>query len=83
MIRAANAHRLQPAGGTQRHTLPAGQDHGQRAGPEGFGQPQGAVGHGRRHQRQLAEVDPEQAELIRLAASLSARLLDGKEVTLP
>ncbi|MDD6967469.1 MAG: metallophosphoesterase [Firmicutes bacterium] len=33
--------------------------------------------------QQLAEADPEQAELIRLAASLSARLLDGKEVTLP
>lgn len=31
----------------------------------------------------LEQSDPAQAEIVRLAASLSARLLDGKEVTLP
>lgn len=34
-------------------------------------------------EEQLEGADPEQAEIIRLAAELSARLLDGKEVTLP
>ena len=34
-------------------------------------------------EEQLEGADPEQAEIIRLAAQLSARLLDGKEVTLP
>ena len=33
--------------------------------------------------QQLAQADPEQAELIRLAASISLRLLEGKEVELP
>ena len=34
-------------------------------------------------EEKLEGADPEQAEIIRLAASLSARLLDGKEVRLP
>ena len=34
-------------------------------------------------EEQLEGADPEQAEIIRLAAQLSARLLDGKEVALP
>ena len=34
-------------------------------------------------QQQLETADPEQAALVRLAAQISARLLDGREVTLP
>ena len=43
MIRAAHAHRLQPAGSLQGNNLPPGQDHGQRPRPEPFRQTVGRL----------------------------------------
>ena len=43
MVRAADAHGIQPAGGPQGHAVPPGQDHGQRPRPEPFRQRIGRV----------------------------------------
>ena len=45
MIRAADAHGVQPAGGAQGHAVPPGQDHGQRPRPEFLRQRVGRLRH--------------------------------------
>ena len=45
MIWAADAHRLQAAGGLQGNDIPPGQDHGQGPRPEPLRQPIGGGGH--------------------------------------